>query len=555
MNTATQTVLASNVATKPACFPSVPDRFRKLEKDSFDVIVIGAGTGGLTAAALLAKRGRSVLVLDRHYVAGGNATVFHRPGYQFDVGLHYLGDCGPDGYIPRILRAAGVGDIVFRELDPDGFDTLVFPDFIFRVPKGIENFRARLVERFPNEARGIDRYLEILRGLQSLQELSNSGFAHAMQTLWGARKTLWHINDTLKNFFDTCTTDPRLQAVLAGQSGDYAEPPSRASLLVNAMVTSGYLKGAYYPVGGAQVTSDRLADSIERHGGKILLMTEVTRIVVEGWKAVGVEFNSHHLGRCTVRAPVVISDADLKHTLLDLVGPAYLSDKTVKRTRVYEMSPALGVVFLGIRRDLRVEGVPNTNFWVHPSYDQEPVYADARAGRFHPQPFCFISSSTLKDPDNPKDAPPGITKMELVAVVPSQPKAWGTTEQEIADGSYHDNPAYKRIKAAFAGRLIRTAERVFPGLGGQVVYQEVASPMTHTRFTGSTGGTSYGIALIPSQFLFKRPGNSTEVKGLYLCGANTMSGHGILGTMWSGLLAASRIVGGDVLREVTSKRE
>jgi phytoene dehydrogenase-like protein len=83
-----------------------------------------------------------VLVLDRHYVAGGNTTVFHRPGYQFDVGLHYLGDCGPDGYIPRILRAAGVEDVVFRELDPDGFDTLVFPDFIFRVPKGIENFRA-----------------------------------------------------------------------------------------------------------------------------------------------------------------------------------------------------------------------------------------------------------------------------------------------------------------------------------------------------------------------------------------------------------------------------
>jgi phytoene dehydrogenase-like protein len=284
-------------------------------------------------------------------------------------------------------------------------------------------------------------------------------------------------------------------------------------------------------------------------------MTEVTRIIVEDGRAVGVEFNSHHLGRRTVRAPVVISDADLKHTMLDMVGPAYLSEKTLKRTRSYEMSPALGVVFLGVSRDLRAERIPNTNFWVHPSYDQEPVYGEARAGRFHRRPFCFISISSLKDPDNPKDAPSGITNMELVTVAPSQPEAWGTTREEIADGSYRDNPAYNRAKAAFAERLLTAAERVFPRLGGQVVYQEIASPMTHTRFTGSTGGTSYGIALIPSQFLFKRPGNTTDVKGLYLCGASTLSAHGILGTMWSGLLAASRVVGGDVLREVTMNKE
>jgi len=526
-----------------------PDRFRALDREAFDVIVVGAGTGGLTAAALLARHGQSVLVLDGHDVAGGNATVFHRPGYEFDVGLHYLGDCGPDGTIPRILRAVGVEDVVFRELDPDGFDTLVFPDFTFRVPKGLGAYRARLIERFPAEAKGIDRYLDVLRGIWSLQGISG-GVSASIKTLWRARRAARYLGATVGDFLASCTRDERLLAVLAGQSGDYAEPPSRASLVMHAMVVTGYLQGAYYPAGGGQTISDRLAGAIERHGGKILLEAPVTRILIESGRAVGVEFESPHLGRRTVRAPVVISDADLKETMLELVGPAHLKPSTVKRIRGYEMAPALGVVYLGVRRDFRAEGVPNTNFWIHPTYDQEQVYAEASLGRMHPEPFCYVAIATLKDPENPRLAPPGIANVELVTVVPSQPEAWGTTAEEMATGAYRKNPIYHRMKEAFTARLITMAERVFPGLGKDIVFQETSTPITHSRYTRSTGGTAYGIALIPSQFLFRRPSHATEIKGLLLCGASTYTGHGIMGVMWSGVLVASRVVGGVVLKDV-----
>ncbi len=519
-----------------------------LDRDTFDVIVVGAGTGGLTVAALLVRSGRSVLVLDQHAVAGGNATVFERPGYEFDVGLHYLGDCGPEGGIPRILRAAGVEDVVFREMDPDGFDTLVFPDFTFRVPKGLDEYRARLIDRFPAEARGIDRYLEVLRAIWSLQGAAGGGMS--AKTLWRARKAVPYFNATLQALFDRWTKDVRLRAVLAGQSGDYAEPPSRVALVMHAMVVMGYLQGAYYPAGGGQVISDRLAEAIERRGGKILLSAPVTRIIIEHGRAGGVEFESKCLGRCTARAPVVISDADLKETMLDLVGATNLKPKTVMRMHRYEMAPALGVVYLGLKRDLRAAGVPNTNFWVHPSYDQEPIYAEARAGRFHPEPFCYVSIATLKDPDNPRAAPPGVANVELATVVPSQPEAWGTTLEEMFRGTYHVNPRYQRAKAALAARLIAAADRVLPGLERDIVFQEVSTALTHARYTRSTGGTAYGIAPIPSQFLFRRPGHATEIPGLYLCGASTYTGHGIPGVMWSGVLAASRVAGAGVLRDV-----
>jgi phytoene dehydrogenase-like protein len=539
----------SDTAALPTLTVGASDRHRTLNRDAFDVIVVGAGTGGLTAAAILARHGRSVLVIEGHDVAGGNATVFHRPGYEFDIGLHYLGDCGSDGNIPRILRAAGIEDVTFRELDPDGFDTLVFPDFTFRVPKGLDAYHTRLVERFPTEAKGIDRYLDVLRGIWLLQGIGG-GVSAFITTLWRARKAARYLGSTLGRVLDSCTRDARLRAVLAGQSGDYGEPPSRVSFVAHAMVVMSYLRGAYYPAGGGQIISDRLVESIERHGGKILLQAPVIRILIESGRAAGVEFESPHLGRRTVRAPVVISDADLKETMLELVGPAHLKPGTVKRIRGYEMAPALGVVYLGVRRDLRAAGVPNTNFWIHPTYDQEPVYAEARAGRFHPEPFCYISIATLKDPDNPRLAPQGIANVELATVVPSQPEAWGTTGEEVSTGSYGKNPIYHRMKDAFAARLITTAERVFPGLGKDIVFQEISTPITHSRFTRSTGGTAYGIAPIPSQFLFRRPSHATEIPGLYLCGASTYTGHGILGVMWSGVLVASRVAGGVVLKDV-----
>ena len=402
-----------------AAMQSRPDRFRSLERDHFDVIIVGAGTGGLTAGALLTRFGKSVLVLDRHYVAGGNATVFRRRDYEFDVGIHYIGDCGPEGAVPRILRAAGVDGVTFREMDPDGFDTFLFPDFTFRVPKGFEAFRKRLVEHFPREATGIARYVDALQAVRSFQGIGGGGLLKVVRTMWQARTVLRYSNSTVASFLDSCTRDHRLRAVLTAHSGDYAEPPSRASLMMHATVTAGYLAGAYYPAGGGQTLSNRLAESIERQGGKILLRAPVTKILVEQGRVAGVEFDSHHLGRSTARAPVVISNADLKRTFLDLIGAEFVKPKTVRRIQGYEMAPALGVVYLGVRRDLRVEGVPNTNFWIHPTYDLEPLYAEARGGRFHPQPVCFVFSSSLKDPGNRRAAPEGHSNLELVTVVPS----------------------------------------------------------------------------------------------------------------------------------------
>jgi len=527
------------------------DRFRKLDQDQFDVIVIGAGTGGLTAAALLAKRGKSVLIVDQHYVAGGNATIFKRPGYEFDVGLHYIGQC-ERGLFPRVLACAGAAPVKFRPMDPDAFDTVVLPGFELGIPRGLERYRLRLTDAFPSERAGIDRYVsylaqqvEIDRATRSPKRLPGALFRSPLVLRFG--------NGTLGAFLDTCTRDPMLRTVLAAESGDYAEPPSRAALVLHAGLMLHYLdEGGYYPEGGGQVMSDRLAEAIEKHGGKILLSTRVERILLRDGRAVGVRLRNKHIGVRDVAARAVVSNADIKRLYLELIGPENVRKKTVRKVRAWEMAPALGMVYLGVRREALGARLRNTNYWIYGTTDVEGAYRDVRAGRFSREPLLYVSIASLKDPGNPKVAPPGIVNLQLMSLAPHQPEAWGVSAADVANGAYSDQAPYRERKAEYTAALFRAAERVFPGLEKHVVFQETATPLTHTRYTLSTGGTSYGLALVPEQFLWRRPGPKTEIDSLYVCGASTYTGHGIAGAMASGVNAAAALVGREVWGEVWS---
>jgi len=508
----------------------------------YDVVVVGAGLGGLVSAALLSRAGKRVLVLDGHYVAGGNATVFRRKRFEFDVGLHYIGDCGPEGTIPRLLRACGAAAVRFRPMDDD-LEEISFPDFDFTIPRDKMVFRERLLRRFPAERRGIDRYFRFLAQVDRVQRAQAASKWAQLWALLRSPLVARYANKTFGEFLDSCSRDPRLRAIVTAQNGTYAVAPARVSAVLHAGLQNHYfVDGGWYPEGGGQVIADHLAEAVESNGGQIRLVSKVSRILVADGKVTGVTFANKHLGEKTVRCPRVVSNADLKRTVLELVGAEHFPADFVARVRDFEMALPLFVVFLGV--DIPPGELPygNRNRWLFEDYDFDAEYARVAGGAMPDKPFLYIATASLKDPDNRRLAPPGHTNLQLMTLAPAGAAAWGVAAEDVRSGAYEASESYQFAKSQLMERMIAQAERAIPGLRDHIVFKEAATPLTHTRYTGSTDGTSYGIAATPRQFLQHRPGARTPIRGLFLAGASTRSGHGIVGAMQSGERAAQSVL-------------
>ena len=513
---------------------------------SWDAVVIGSGLGGLSTAAHLAANGKRVLVCEQYDVAGGCSQVFRRKReWQFDVGLHYVGGVH-SGEIGSVLRGVGLeGRMEWLEMDPDGFDTLRFPSHEVRVPKGWDRYSERLLATFPQEARGLERCLKIMENVaRQLRKagVPRSKLDYMRYPLRAPAVVAWGMRP-LSDLFDHCKLSEQARAVIAAQSGDYATPPSRTPVVLHAGLIDHYMdEGAYYLHGGGQTLAAHLLDVIHTHGGRVRTHASVERVAVDGGRVRGVTL----AGGEQIRADVVVSTADIKQTFLRLLDERAVSPRFRERVAGFRMATPLFCVYLGLNRDLR-ETMPNTNYWCHPTYDAEHAYAEAAEGVIATDPTVYITSATVKDPLDTHHAPPGCSTLELMTWTTPSPQAWGLTD---GTGGYSRNVAYRATKAALAERLIDVAEDVVGDVRSHIRWQEAATPLTQSRYTLSTDGSSYGIELATDQTGPRRPAPGTPIGGLYLAGASARSGHGIVGALAGGREAASAVLDRDLAGEV-----
>jgi all-trans-retinol 13,14-reductase len=505
----------------------------------WDTVVIGSGSGGLTAALALARAGQRVLVLEQHYLPGGWTHSFSLGGYRFSPGVHYIGELGHGGAVRALYEGLGLSEeLAFCELSPDGFDHFLIGDERFDVPKGFDRYFERLASRFPHERKGLARYFKVIRGIvdDTLACEEKLSFPDVLRLPFEARTLLRHGLRTQRALLDDTVRDPLLRSILSAQSGNHGLPPSRVSLPLHARMVTHYYDGGYYPRGGGKRIPMAMIKALRRLGGQIRLRARVRKILVESGRAAGVELETGE----RIEARAVISNADPAITFGKLLSPPH-GERERKKSRRMEYSVSLLSVFCATDLDLGRMGYDSGNYWCYRTLDVNGVYE--RAERALPAGIVeglFLTITTLKDPGH---APNGHHTIEMFTFVPYEPFARWAGTQEARPGAYDD------LKERLGDALVAAAERVIPGLGKSIVFRAVGTPLTNDFYCETHRGASYGIAKTPLQLGPFSFSIRTSVPGLYSVGASTLS-HGVAGAATSGLMAAREILGARRIADV-----
>lgn len=528
----------------------------------WDAIVIGAGLGGLSAAAHLSAAGKRTLVLEQYEVIGGSSHVFRRErAWEFDVGVHHIGDCGPGGIVPTLFSSLGGEDrVTWEEIDPKGFELYRFPDLSFATPRGWDEFLGRLIETFPDEEKAIRRFIALTRKISDAVDRDRSQGSAREVARMAARAGVsagWMMVPS-SVVFKRLGLSRKLQVVLSPHFGSLNTTPSQLPFVMYAGFLQLFVEGgSWYPRGGGQVYSAHLADVVRTHDGRIVSNAFVDTILIEAGRVAGVRLTDGQ----EFRAPVIVSNADIKHTMLDMVGPEHLKRRTVRRTQRYQMAAPFFNAYLGLNIDLG-ESNPNRDHFTFPTWKTiDELAIELSDPNLTPQQWLdkmrescpgYIHCSNLKDPSGTRYAPPGHSSVEVMFPVPINYSLWGVDDERIRGTSYRRGEHYQHMKEQLTDIMIARAEESIPGFANSVVYREAATPITQERYTRSTEGSAYGIQLNFRQIGPLRPGPKTEIPGLFLAGSSTPWGPGTESALLSGRQAASAVLGRDLSAEAAS---
>lgn len=519
-------------------------------KQPYDAIIIGSGIGGLSCAALLSKLGKKVLVLERHYVAGGFTHTYYRKGYEWDVGVHYIGEVHrKKSILRRVFDCITDEKLQWAEM-PAVYDKIFFPDASYELVAGVQNFRNKLCEYFPQEQKAIDQYLEMVFALAS--SAKNYFSAKALPPLLSTiaspfltSKFLKLAKRTTLDVVSSLTQNEKLIGLLTSQYGDYGLPPAQSSFAIHAMVVKHYLDGAAYPVGGSGKMAETILPLIEKAGGTVLVRADVSEILIEKNRAVGVRLKNGD----KLRAPMIVSDTGFTNTVTQLINKKD-AEKSGLWNNLQKVKPSTGhlCVYLGLKESSEALKLPKTNYWIYPSYNHDQNLENYLKDPFQaPPPVTYISFPSSKDPDWEKRFP-GKSTIEIIGVAPFDWfKKWNGTEWNKRGEDY------KAYKEKLVQPLLEKLYKQLPQVKDKIEVMEISTPLSTQHFCNYAQGEIYGLDHTPARFTYSWLRPQTPIGNLFLTGQDIVS-DGIGGALMAGVLTASAMSKRNLLEDIFKKK-
>ncbi|HCF26398.1 MAG TPA: all-trans-retinol 13,14-reductase [Cyanobacteria bacterium UBA11049] len=488
--------------------------------DDRDIIVIGSGIGGLTAAALLSRYGKRVIVCESRTIAGGAAHGFSRRGFKFDSGPSFycgLIDLQSRNPLRQVLEILGES-LAVVPYDPLGY--YHFPEGTFPVYSQQERYLETVAEITPTGAKELKRFIQRLLplydALQGIPTLALRSDWQLIPVLLGylpsLAKMLPHlgaIQSSVGQVMDREVRDPWVRRLidlecflLSGLKAHGTIAPEVAFMLGERSRA-----GVEYPIGGSEAIVDALVQGLKRWGGELRLNAHVEQILVESGKVVGVKLRQGEI----LKAPVVISNATIWDTYNHLLRPEDLPKSYRQDALATPAIDSFMHLHLGIKAD-DLENLKGHHVVVH----------DAQRDITEPGNTCMISIPSVWDRGL---APPGHHVVHAYTLEPYS--------------NWQRDEGYEKKKQERSQSLYRALERIIPDIRQRVVLELVGTPLTHAYYLRRYQGT-YGPGIASGKGMF--PSTHTPISGLYRVGDSTMPGIGVPAVAASGILCANTLV-------------
>lgn len=504
-----------------------------------DAIVIGSGLGGLGLASLLTqRRGMKVLLLEANDVPGGCTHVHELSGFEFNTGIHSVGDLVP-GTVPRNLIDYVTDGALGWERMPEVHEICTFDDEVYEWHSSPERNIEWVKQRLPKEG-DVDAYYALE------ERIAKQSVPWAITKMWpewvpvAAREAVYKMTARpWRRYMNKSATEvlrgelgfsERLAAIFSYMYGNYGRVPSKVPFSLHAMVLAHYRMGAYYPIGGPGQIAQCVVPIIEKGGGQLAVKTPAERILVEKGRVAGVRLKSGQEIRCKN----VFSDASAYTTFMQLL-PREVAEEHGYIEKMSKTNPSPPHYFLMLGYDKAIE-LPKHVIWHMPQgrgiskYDIGGADAQFRGECNASAMACYLLSPSARDPMWSQRYPNKTTVLTL-------------TEMPWLEECRRSESKKRDIDGRLSETMMKLVHAYYPALKNETpAFMQGGAPVGCNPT--SWKGSSYGLAVDPERYLrdthWLRP--QTRIPGLYLTGQDALS-PGFAGALGGAAFAYAAFTG------------
>lgn len=489
-----------------------------------DYLILGSGLSALTFAALMAKAGMRVLVLEAHEFPGGYGHTFVEKSkkyeYRFNAQLHYVWDCGTGDPVNLVLKKLGLEDkVTFVRYGENGFDHIKIPDYSLDIPSNFDLLIQRLTDLFPKHSTAIIEFLvmsrRIARATRYLRKPPHVTYLDYARKNIKSFELLKYYNASLQQIFERFAIPKPAQALLAGQWLDFLLPPKLLSFYAWSILFDGYIRGAYYPKHHFEHVIQSLVDVITNNKGEIIYNKVITHILKDKKQITGVITRDtnppFHLQQYSGKT--IICNIDPKQAA-QMIGLESFSTK-LRNQLNYDYSCSSFVVYGAVEGiNLRDYGFGDHNLFHSEGLNLNEIF-DAMYYHMDYSRLSFgIATPSLVTNDN-MGCPHGQQLFELLTVA---------NYNLFSQLKYRDTSLYNKTKNNLFNRMLDIIEQHYiPNFREHIVFKMLGSPTTNKSYCWAPEGNSYGMNLTPRNMRLDKLGFSTSFKNFFFCNASAGS--------------------------------